>query len=628
MGKNALKDDFTKDANCCGQLSLKNTVFSAESNILTEVGINSLESLENRLITSPSYRRRCGQDTHDDDESTRECQRPVSVLPFFRPSVRNFTLGEFTASMVSCASLRDAGTDCEVSLSVPLEFLFLGVEQNGEELCDDVSGIAQIHHSSLGIGCAVISTTTPETARLQLTMVAHVMEEVLAVNSTELRSFINAGTSSDSKLVAPFRSDDRPDSERIVVTLFEPTGTGSRRSAETVSNYLGYLASIEALDIINFLDKSFSVHNPRSRAVQVLIPFERVWLPREAATVWDRQQTKYLRNDFLSLLSDLGGKGEFEFLAYDAAFVSVWMIDAAQNAMVYSLGGFVFVLVYFRLHCGSTTVALFAYLQILLAVPMQFFAYRFIFQQKYIGVLHVLAVYFTIGIGADDTFIFFDAWQQSLQCGREVRATKESRMRYAWRRATSAMFMTSVTDCLAFLATFQSAIVPIKTSVVEGNALYVYRVGVLPCLPSTSFRAFFFSSLFLCFFLLLSLFSSFLLFVFSYFLLFFFPFILLFFLLFFLPSFVSSFLLFFPSFLGWGVGSCCVVCWRLTLRVHLSPFISSFFLPYLDLDFSWPWASYLIFSSQCSFSHRPSHTSLLKKWSPAAGSSYCTDISY
>lgn len=42
--------------------------------------------------------------------------------------------------------------------------------------------------------------------------------------------------------------------------------------------------------------------------------------------------------------------------------------------------------------------------------PISFFFYRLIFQFKFFISLHTSILFLLMGVGADDVFVFFDAW--------------------------------------------------------------------------------------------------------------------------------------------------------------------------------------------------------------------------
>ncbi len=101
-------------------------------------------------------------------------------------------------------------------------------------------------------------------------------------------------------------------------------------------------------------------------------------------------------------------------------------------------------------------------LQILCSMPCALFVYRTIFGVEFVTQLHVLAIYLVLGIGADDLFVFYDAWLQSAHEAPEISGTDLTRMNYAYKRAAGAMLTTSFTTSIAFIATAASDVMPIS----------------------------------------------------------------------------------------------------------------------------------------------------------------------
>jgi hypothetical protein len=72
-------------------------------------------------------------------------------------------------------------------------------------------------------------------------------------------------------------------------------------------------------------------------------------------------------------------------------------------------------------------------------------------------------VYIVMGIGADDIFVFVDAWKQSAYEGPDVLVDLETRMSFVYSRAGYAMLITSTTTCFAFIATALSPLVEVQS---------------------------------------------------------------------------------------------------------------------------------------------------------------------
>lgn len=100
--------------------------------------------------------------------------------------------------------------------------------------------------------------------------------------------------------------------------------------------------------------------------------------------------------------------------------------------------------------------------QTLLAFPLAYFIYYFVFRISYYSTIHMLTIFIILGVAADDFFVFNDAWRQTAK----FAITKDSldkRMALSYRRASKAMFVTSFTTASAFLATGFSDIMTISS---------------------------------------------------------------------------------------------------------------------------------------------------------------------
>jgi len=68
-----------------------------------------------------------------------------------------------------------------------------------------------------------------------------------------------------------------------------------------------------------------------------------------------------------------------------------------------------------------------------------------------------------LGIGADDIFVFIDAWRQSDKIDPNILSDRKKRLAYSFRRAVRAMAVTSSTTSVAFFANFFSPLMPIRS---------------------------------------------------------------------------------------------------------------------------------------------------------------------
>jgi len=103
---------------------------------------------------------------------------------------------------------------------------------------------------------------------------------------------------------------------------------------------------------------------------------------------------------------------------------------------------------------GSYFLALVGMLEILLSLPMAWFFLRSILQVKFFGPLNFCTIFIVCAVGADDIFVFMDAYVQSQFKGAVVNRDMETRFSWVYRKSGLAMAITSLTTCSAFLCCF------------------------------------------------------------------------------------------------------------------------------------------------------------------------------
>ena len=151
---------------------------------------------------------------------------------------------------------------------------------------------------------------------------------------------------------------------------------------------------------------------------------------------------------------------------------------------------FIFVLFYVSFHLQSLFLACSAITGIGLAYPLTVFINRFIFQIDFFSPLNYIAICVVLGIAADDVFVFTDCWKQTATyplLNNEDTKQKNmiKRMNYTWRRTSKAIFTTSITTFVSFLATGFSKIMPISAfGFLTGTfvlAVYSFAITSYPC---------------------------------------------------------------------------------------------------------------------------------------------------
>eukprot|EP01084_Bolivina_argentea_P157720 274819_1 len=134
--------------------------------------------------------------------------------------------------------------------------------------------------------------------------------------------------------------------------------------------------------------------------------------------------------------------------------------ELTNDGILFAAGSILTVFLIMCWHLNSLFLAFSAMTQILAGFPFAYFFYRFAFMVTYFDTMSTLVIFLILGIGADDVFVFVDAWVQSPTFVSNPEDLVE-RMSFAYRRAAKAMIVTTATTFFAFMATAFSPIMPI-----------------------------------------------------------------------------------------------------------------------------------------------------------------------
>ena len=118
-----------------------------------------------------------------------------------------------------------------------------------------------------------------------------------------------------------------------------------------------------------------------------------------------------------------------------------------------------------------------------MGVPVSLFIYKEIFGITYFSNIHVSVIVIIIGIGADDIFVFHDAWLHS----RKISSIKSDHVKIltrTMREAGLAMLMTSATSTMAFVACSVSPVMPVRAFGIFSSlvvpVVFILTLTILP----------------------------------------------------------------------------------------------------------------------------------------------------
>lgn len=145
-------------------------------------------------------------------------------------------------------------------------------------------------------------------------------------------------------------------------------------------------------------------------------------------------------------------------------FLRALFFNAISQQVIYDLllagASFTFIFLFMLFQTQSLWITGWAVFSILTCFFGANLIYRVVLDCRYIGIFHVLSVFIILGIGADDVFVFIDAWKAS-----EAKNFRDLayRMSFVYRRAASAMFTTSFTTMVAFITSVFSPLLGVST---------------------------------------------------------------------------------------------------------------------------------------------------------------------
>jgi len=123
----------------------------------------------------------------------------------------------------------------------------------------------------------------------------------------------------------------------------------------------------------------------------------------------------------------------------------------------------IFVIVYCLIlfHSGSFWIASCAFFQIFMAFFWGYTFYQIFMWKTFFPFLNLISIFLIIGIGSDDVFVYIDAWKQSFSL-LPRNCPLANRLSWVMRRAGGAMFVTTITTSVSFLANLASPITALK----------------------------------------------------------------------------------------------------------------------------------------------------------------------
>ena len=219
-----------------------------------------------------------------------------------------------------------------------------------------------------------------------------------------------------------------------------------------------------------------------STLIRTLLPFGWPLPGYRSKKEMEKALVRFMSTNFKPFLEEYMRTPVFEFLYLNNKLM---MHDAAQQAkydMILAVGSWLFVFIFIMLHTRSLWITCFVQFSIICSFLEANFIYRVVLGYTYFGFFHVLAMFIILGIGADDFFVLWNAWQAS---GLRHHPNLVHRLQDAYESSVISMFVTSLTTMVAFLANVLSPLLATSSFGVFAALLVgIQYLSVITLLPA------------------------------------------------------------------------------------------------------------------------------------------------
>ncbi|XP_071080944.1 protein dispatched homolog 1-like [Haliotis cracherodii] len=191
---------------------------------------------------------------------------------------------------------------------------------------------------------------------------------------------------------------------------------------------------------------------------------------------------EYLTHNMKPVLETYKSTSQFEFLYYSYIMMLADVREQAILDMMLAIGSMLFIGAFMCYHTRSLWITSLAIYSILSSFMGTNLIYRIVLDYRYFGFFHILAIFIILGIGADDLFVFYDAWRAT---SFNTYPSLAHRLSDAYRNSALSMLITSLTTMFAFIASAVSPLLATKSfGVFSGILVLINYISVITFFPT------------------------------------------------------------------------------------------------------------------------------------------------
>jgi len=232
---------------------------------------------------------------------------------------------------------------------------------------------------------------------------------------------------------------------------------------DEVTTFIAYMNELATKQFyVNFFfDKNFDISNPIVKYSRSILYWGELLNGTTTIDESDEERRSFIVDNLLDSMNKIIKKDnndEVQSYFFMGALIFDIILGILTADGLKAIASFVAVFFYLRVMIGSWFLAAVGMFEMFMSLPLAWLSFSYIFQIKYFDSLNVLCIFIVLAIGADDIFVFMDAYKQSANKGEEVVSSLETRLSWVYRRSGWAMLLTSATTCSAFIGTLISPI--------------------------------------------------------------------------------------------------------------------------------------------------------------------------
>eukprot|EP00526_Cylindrotheca_closterium_P002020 CAMPEP_0113628530 /NCGR_PEP_ID=MMETSP0017_2-20120614/14784_1 /TAXON_ID=2856 /ORGANISM="Cylindrotheca closterium" /LENGTH=1069 /DNA_ID=CAMNT_0000538841 /DNA_START=11 /DNA_END=3220 /DNA_ORIENTATION=+ /assembly_acc=CAM_ASM_000147 len=235
-----------------------------------------------------------------------------------------------------------------------------------------------------------------------------------------------------------------------------------------VTELASYLLQVDIFKgLVDFgFDKGFDTDNPVSQFSRGILYFGGPLENQTSDSDADDSRKAIVFDRYLEEMDTEADADRFSFLNsyyFMGAIIGDVVLDIVVQDGLLAVFSFMFIFLWLRINTGSWFLAFVGFLEIFFSIPIAWVLFSVVFRIEYFGTMNSLAIFIVAAIGADDIFIFMDAYKQSKHRDPDNLVDMETRMSWVYRRTGTAMAITSATTCSAFLCTLITPLTSIQS---------------------------------------------------------------------------------------------------------------------------------------------------------------------